>query len=50
VERAGKAEEGSAVDVEGKAASMVARVTAAVRAASAPKPLLKLVPNPPLVV
>jgi hypothetical protein len=50
VERAGKAEEGSAVDVEGKVASMVARVTAAVRAASVPKPLLKLVPNPPLVV
>lgn len=49
MERAGKAEEGS---VEGKAASMAARVTvAAARAVSAPKPLLlKLVPNPPLVL
>jgi len=44
VER-GKAEEGSAMDVKGKAASVVARVAVA----RALKPLLLLL-NPPLVV
>jgi len=45
VER-GKAEEGSAMDVKGKAASVVARVAVA----RAPKLLPQRAPNPPLVV